>query len=175
MAKINFDQDIDCESLARFLDQRDVQLPQNLASCPITPKQVFRSDLICMLRKIVLHSAEYSPARFAFEGEERGIEATLKPTVTSVANEYGFEERLWDVDMSARTRSIVVTLCLYISGVMHFMCVLTHSSCGIVSPAVYAGKLLSSHASTPPCMLHRSSRHRNFQTRFLQSNISQTL
>jgi hypothetical protein len=76
MAKINFDQDIDCKSLAGFLDQRDFQLSQYLAPCSITPKQIFRPDLIYVLRKIVLHPAENRSPRFAFEGKEGGIEAT---------------------------------------------------------------------------------------------------
>jgi hypothetical protein len=41
MAKINLDQDIDREALARLLDQRDLQLSQHLAPRPITPKHIF--------------------------------------------------------------------------------------------------------------------------------------
>jgi hypothetical protein len=54
MLKIQLDQKIDSKTLTRLLDQGNLQLSKHLTSSAITPKQVLRPYLICILSEVIL-------------------------------------------------------------------------------------------------------------------------
>lgn len=88
---------VDCQSLAWFLDQWNLQLSENLASSPITTIEIFRADSICLTCYIIFEKRKdclgiiRGGGRFTCVGEERGIKATGKAIQDCMTNEDGFE------------------------------------------------------------------------------------
>lgn len=133
MSQINFDQQIYGEPLTRFLDKRDLKLSKHLTFRAIAAKQVFGSNAICVLRQIVLDIANNGATRLVLEGQERSLKSNRKAILGRVVDEDRLEDRLGNVDMIARTRSIVIALRLLTLRSSNLP-LSTHSSFWIIAP-----------------------------------------
>ncbi len=55
--EIDSDQDIDGQTLTRFLDKRNLQLPENLAPSTVATEEILGSDSISLVREVVFDFA----------------------------------------------------------------------------------------------------------------------
>lgn len=102
-------------------------------------------------------------------------------------DEDGFENGLWDIDVTARTSSIIIPLIITLiqhdelrKGVgfrigFEFAYIRTHHSCWIVPPGIHPRVLLSSHTPAPSRVLHAATVYRELHAIILQPNVTETL
>lgn len=77
--------------MARFLDQRYLELSEDLTSGPVTAEEVLGADLIRMTRKIVSDGTGDDAGLVAYEREERSVKADGPAMELSITYDDWFE------------------------------------------------------------------------------------
>jgi hypothetical protein len=174
MSQIDLDQDIDGETLAGLLDQRDLQLSQHLTPRAIAAEEVLGADLVELVGDVILDGAEDGAGDFVLEREEGGVETRGEAIEARMADEDGFQDGLGDIDMVARAGRIVVALNMLVL-VSHDGSSEPHGALRVVAPGIGAGELLADHGATPAGVLHGIALDGDVDALGLEPDVPQTL
>lgn len=158
VTQIHLDQHVQRQSLTGFLDQGNLQLSQNLASCPITTKQVLGSDEIFGLGQFVPDSTEDFAVVFLLEVDDAGSKPHIPTLSRGALKQDGLKKSLRQVNMVARSGSFIVS-----------------SPLGIVAPRVDSTVLLASHVVTPASVDHAVTLDGLGKRCLFEIDVSQTL
>lgn len=109
VGEVDFDEDIEGETLAGFLHQRDVELPHDLAAAAVCAEEVFGSDVVGCLADFVTDEGEDAAGGFAGEGDEGGAEADVPAFCGSTLDDDGLEDGLREVDVPAWCCTLILS------------------------------------------------------------------
>ena len=103
-------QDVEREPLAGLLDERDVEVADDLAAGAIATEEKAGLDLVGALGDAIVDLADDDVGAGTLAVDELGVEDELPAVVGGVAGEDRLELRLREIHMVARTRCVVFSL-----------------------------------------------------------------
>lgn len=112
VGEVYFDEDVQSEALARFLDERDVELAHDLGAATVAAEEVGAPDLVGRAGELVADGRKDLARGFAGMGEEGCAEADVPAFCCGALYEDGLEDGLWEVDMSAGSCTLVLSFAI---------------------------------------------------------------
>ena len=156
IAQVDFDQDVDGQTLAWFLDHGNLQLADNLAPCTITSDEILRADEVLGLSQLISHTTQDPPVLFLLEVNDTRLEPHIPPLGGRSLHDDRLEDRLRQINVMARRSTFILALPLR-----------------IISPRIDPRVLLARHVMAPARVHHTISLDGLIQTCLLEVDISQ--
>jgi hypothetical protein len=109
---VGFEEHVHRQTLTRFLDERNIQLADDLAARPVAAKKEAGLDLVRLVGRVVADRADDDVwrVRGPREGQECRVEAESPPVMYRPPGEDRLELGLREVDVVARAGGVVVAL-----------------------------------------------------------------